>query len=812
MIESSWLSARRRAGSTFALTIAWLAAASPSRAAEGQKPPGLGYVYPPVVRAGETADVQLGGFDFTSDMEWFVEDRRIELEILGPPGDYHLPPPPYWIGQRASTAAMPIPREVPARIAVPPDQPEGFVRWQVANANGSSGTALFYVSRGTEIVESRSRDFPQRLPSLPVAVSGRLSRLTEVDRFELIAERDGLISVDLVARRLGAGFQGAIEVHDAVGRMVADVADTQGIDCCLTFAAKEGEKYVVSLHDVDFRGDRADVYRLAFTTGPRVVATNPAAGQIGSTTDIEFIGYGLATGQPVLESVRQLVTFPAELNDRSHVHRLQTAFGDVDVPIPLSNIVELTGAAIRPTFPSTDQRLTTPCAVTDRFPAEAVEHLYAWVTEKDEPWSIDVQARAIGSPLDVAVKVLGPDGKLIAENDDLPGTTDAHLDFSTTVAGIHVCVVRSMSAPIGASHELYRLEVRRQQSDFSLTVPQQINIPLGGQIDIPVQAARRGSFRGEIAIGVEGLPEGVAPDGEWKVPAEKSEAKLLLRCAADVAVVAREIRLIGTARDGETLLERVATAGAAGNLCPRSPFDQQTSRVLLAMTMPPPLDVLVVDRERQRDVHRGTTNRTELDIVRHSGFAGDVSIEMTAQQDRDRQGVRGLIIRVPPDASRVLYPTFMPEWLSTDLTRRIVVHAVAGVPDPKGNVRYLTKAGDARITMIMEGALLKLSSEGVEQDIAAGGSFDVPITLARSPELTMDVAIELVVPEELSGLMHAEALRLPATQDCGVLRIHTVEDRRLDGPWTLRLTATALEEGQWPIVAEASIPIHVTDR
>src|SRR5690349_2242290 len=84
-----------------------------------QKPPGLGYVYPPVIRAGETRDVQLGGFDFTTDLEWFVHDERVKVTVLGPPGDYFITPPPYWFGPRASSTPTPIAREVPAKIAVP---------------------------------------------------------------------------------------------------------------------------------------------------------------------------------------------------------------------------------------------------------------------------------------------------------------------------------------------------------------------------------------------------------------------------------------------------------------------------------------------------------------------------------------------------------------------------------------------------------------------------------------------------------------------------------------------------------------------
>ena len=81
-----------------------------------QKPPSVGYVYPPVVRAGETAAVDLGGYDFTIDMQWFVHDERVQLRHEGPPGEYLIPPPPFWFGPRTSLPAMPIPREVAGTI------------------------------------------------------------------------------------------------------------------------------------------------------------------------------------------------------------------------------------------------------------------------------------------------------------------------------------------------------------------------------------------------------------------------------------------------------------------------------------------------------------------------------------------------------------------------------------------------------------------------------------------------------------------------------------------------------------------------
>ncbi len=105
---------------------------------QARKPPECGYVYPPVVAAGQVTEVTLGGYDWTDDLEWFVHRPGVALEVTSAPGDYFLTPRPYWTGPRASYPPAPIPREVKARFKVDANVAEGPVRWQVANANGAS--------------------------------------------------------------------------------------------------------------------------------------------------------------------------------------------------------------------------------------------------------------------------------------------------------------------------------------------------------------------------------------------------------------------------------------------------------------------------------------------------------------------------------------------------------------------------------------------------------------------------------------------------------------------------------------------------
>ncbi|MDZ4777790.1 MAG: hypothetical protein SGJ23_13505 [Alphaproteobacteria bacterium] len=518
----------------------------------------------------------------------------------------------------------------------------------------------------------------------------------------------------------------------------------------------------------------------------------------------------------MLETLKQSVAFPADASLIAHTHTLTTPFGNVDVSIPLSDLKE-TVRDPATLGGDTAAALTAPAAINGAIASGVDEHRYTWEAKKGDFWSIEAQSRAVGGRLDVAVVVLGPDGKQVAESDDMPGTTDAALEVRAAADGVHTCIIRSVGTRQGSADEIYRLAIKPSAPDFALAVPQQVNLPLGGKVEVVIVATRIGGFDGEIAIAVDGLPEGVtlappaAPAGtEPKpivIPAGKKDVKITLQSAADAAVVARMIQVRGTAKVGETAVTRVAFAPATGNLASRSPAEQRVADVLLAMTMAPPYEVLILDRERQREVHRGTTYLAEFDVARKEGFAGEVRIEMTAAQARYRHGMRGPIVTVPAGATRGAYPIFLPEWLPTDVTQRMNVHGVASVADPKGKTRYLTKAADARITMIMEGALLKLSTEPKHVEFSAGESFEVPVLVSRSAKLPLEVTVELVVPDEIKGLLRAEPLVLKRDVNRGVLRISSVADARLEGAWSITLKATALEDGKWPIVSQVDLPV-----
>lgn len=771
-----------------------------------QVSPQLGYVYPPSVVIGQETPVQLGGYDFTEDLQWFVHDPQVTLQVSGRRSDYQLAPPPYWIGPRAGTDAPPIPREFAGQFLVDKTATPGLVRWQVANANGSSQTACVLLTRDPDVLEKRSRDLPQQLPTLPVAVCGRLSRLTEVDCYVFTAEGDGPVSIALMARQLGSNFHGHLQVHNADGTLLSDFADTRGRDGALTFFAKAGGRYTVSLRDVDFRGHRAYVYRLSITPGPRVICTRPAYGPRGSTADVEFIGYGLVSGQNKLETLHAEVTFPSDTSTENHTHELPTKFGKVPVTIPLSDLPE---AVTAQTNEKSAEDAQPPFAVTSRFATGEDVREFRWQAAADAHWQLDVQSQAIGGSLDVAVCVRDSTGKQILDIDDSGNHTDATARFITKTAGEYTCIVRSMASRRGTADEIFRLALRRQSPGFTLHMPQQIKLPSGGKTTVKISADRTGGFDGPITITPVGLPAGVQATGEWTIPAGKNNLNGTLEASPNAAVVAASIAIQGTAELNGKTVTKQAGAAVAGNLCPRGPTDAELPVALLSMTMPAPFTVKIVDRERQRDVPRGTTYLAEIELERDDGFAGDVAIEMTAKQSRNRQGIRGTNIVIPADSDRGFYPCFMPEWLGTDLTRRMIVHGVATVNDPQGHPRQLTAKSDARITMILEGALLKLNCPATELTLTPGEPLQIPVVLSRSVKLPLPTEVRLGVPDELKDVLQAESLTLPVGTDRGQLQVTTRPDERLTGSWTFTLSATALQDGRWPVVSQTQVDVEV---
>jgi hypothetical protein len=162
-------------------------------------------------------------------------------------------------------------------------------------------------------------------------------------------------------------------------------------------------------------------------------------------------------------------------------------------------------------------------------------------------------------------------------------------------------------------------------------------------------------------------------------------------------------------------------------------------------------------------------------------------------------GIWGPIVEVQAGTTDVSYPCFMPEWLATDRTSRMVVFGFGEVSDSQGRIRYVGVAADARITMILEGALLKVAPAESELESGPGKVLELPVKIVRSSKLQTTVTIDLELDDELAALFEYEPLTLDVNQAEGVLTVRCSNSPLLRGAIPITVRATTLQSENWPV-------------
>jgi len=903
-----------------------------------QQPPTVGYVYPPSGRAGTTVDIQLGGYDLTPDTQFFVHDSRVTLEITGPPSPLLYPGAPHWFGPRAINANKPygIPREIPARLTLPADLPPGIIHWQAANANGVSALGQFYVSHDS--LEIKEEDCPltlltatnrdpipaaqyRQLASLPVTISGRLQRKEEVDRYLLVAPRDGLITCELLGPALGLPLNAILEVRDQDGRLMVNAGDPAGRGLGATWLAKAGQTYELTLHDLDYRGNRGVVYRLSLYEAPRVVATLPQRAQRGTTRDVQFVGYGVATGLPQLEVVTRSITFPSDSKLTWFSYRFETPFGQppevlfsltdlpeqVETEQPVVDAVAVSSAetngssggneaaptapqaAVQPaaqaveTSPVIARQLRIPGAVTGVYDDPLRDETYWIEAKKDEAWWLEVESPAKAAPLDLALTVYQADGKQLITADDLPGTTNAGLLFKAPADGRYRIVVSDLATallagaspastlassasdsnadlagstpataestaapqvadqadPLASSSRLdrdriYRLAVTRQAAGFQLKVATQVTVVVGDPpVEIPAKGrapnaksglltceiTRGPGFVDPVSIQLAQLPAGVSAPAEVTIPADANSVSIPLVCPAEAATWAG---LVQVHARSVPPAEAAATDGATPET---NPVHEQTATVLIVPVMKPRVVVQPFYPDAARTVSRGGTYPAPVVIERLEGYEGEVELQMAGMPDRVRQGILGGTLAVPAGVTQIDYPLYLPEFVQTDRTSRIFLNAIVRLADGQGNVRHLVNRMVKRITMNVEGAVLKVTA-ATDDFLWNGNELEIPLQILRTPKLSGPVWVSLATDDYSQGPpivqpngpsdepmvppgFRAQSIRLEPDQQQATLVLRAAGESLPAGEHRLLIESRGIRENM-PVVSQTEIFVTVS--
>jgi len=534
----------------------------------------------------------------------------------------------------------------------------------------------------------------------------------------------------------------------------------------------------------------------------------PAAIQRGKNQRLEFSGIGLVSGEKQRESVQADVAGQASTKAASFSYPLQTSAGVVPVTLPLSDVLEQRDSELTKNA-SGSYSLQIPGAVTGDFSADGMERRFELTARKETFLTVTVESRALGSGFDVSLVVLDAAGKEVAKNDDAGGTTDVQLEWQPPADGAYTLVIRGLPSSRAQRSGVYRLHVQERQPGFQVNGPQQLTLPIAGKAELKLKVVRYGGFKGTVTIQIAGLPAGVSVPDSLIIKPDQAELKIPFEAAAEMGCVASVIQVSGLAMIGDKPASVFLQTPAAGNLCPQRPDANKINGILLATTMKAPFEINLIGKNRQRAVHRGTTYPAPLEIKRGADFKGEVILQMAANQSRHRQGITGPRMTVAPNQSRVFYPCFMPEWLETDRTTRMTIMGFAWIPDPQGKLRAVTKATNANVTMILEGALLKVTPQRRMITLRPGQSQQVSVRVFRSAKLPVPVQLELIAPPDIGHRVKADPITVPVGTEEVALKVQSSASADWTGDHPLQIRATALQDGKWPAISEADLPLRV---
>jgi len=468
--------------------------------------------------------------------------------------------------------------------------------------------------------------------------------------------------------------------------------------------------------------------------------------------------------------------------------------GDGSFVYQLSITPEPENAEAAVTIPSDlVSTLSVPAIVAGVLEKKYVADRYRMSGQVGESWAISVSGEKTGSHVDPSVTVLDASGKEIASSDDSDGSTDARLEFSPPAVGEYEIVVSDWSGCSGSPTATYELSIQRSVPDFELKTAELLAVRIGGTATIELKATRRGGFTEPIDIKFVGLPPGMRVAENLQIAAKQNSLKVEVKVDDKSAATAAMVSVEGQAVINEHSVQRT------------------TAPILMCATIKPPFEI---DAEGQDDVTkwpRGTTFPAPVLIARNPEFKGDILLEMTSEQGRHIQGISGPELKVGPTVSRVLYPVFLPEWLETTRTSRMVVNGVAQVADPQGNLRYSLSRQKTRMGFLPTGALLKISTEP-EMMYEPGTTLAIPVSIHRDASLNESLKLTLVSGGTESFPFSAAAQDY--SQDvsrCG-FGIDVNKGLITNKEYALTIRATLMKDGEYPVVSETTviISIHLT--
>jgi hypothetical protein len=543
---------------------------------------------------------------------------------------------------------------VKAKLAIAPDCRVGIHALRLRTASGISDLRTFTVGLLPEVKEQEpNNDFaaPQAVP-LGCTVSGVVEN-EDVDYFVVEAKKGERITAEVEGIRLGYTlFDPFLAILNAKRFELAQSDDAALLrqDCLCAIVAPEDGKYVIQVRESAYGGNGACKYRLHVGKFPRPTAVYPAGGKPGETLAIRWIG------DPTGDATQQ-ITLPS-LKDLHYGLFAQDANGAAPSPnvirvIDLANTLEVE--------PNDAVAQATPAKVPGALngiiekPGD-VDH-FKFAAQKGQVFDIRVFARdTLRSPLDSVLTVMRADGAGLASNDD-SGGPDSYLRFTAPDNGEFVVAVTD-HLRAGGPNYVYRVEIAPVEASLTMVLPERqqyvpvtLAVPRGNRQALMINA-NRANWGGDLAVGVEGLPQGITVQ-TIPMTADKTSVPVLFSAAPDAPVNGTLADVVGRPADANLkfvghLEQRTMLVRGDNN---RDVWGHDADRMAAAVIDEVPFQIEIVPPKAP--IVRQGSKELKILAKRKEGFTQPIALRLL--YDPPGIGSSGSI-SIPGDKSEALIP------------------------------------------------------------------------------------------------------------------------------------------------------------
>ena len=653
---------------------------------------------------------------------------------------------------------------VKAKLRIAPDCAMGIHDLRVRTATGVSDHRTFSVGPYPVVDEVEpNNDFAKPQPiALGTTVHG-VADNEDVDFYVVQAKKGQRIAAEVEGIRTGISiFDPYVAIMDAKRFELAssDDAALTWQDGYASVVAPEDGPYVVQVRESAYAGNGNCLYRLHVGDFPRPSATVPAGGRAGQKVSVRWIGDVL--GERTTE-----VVMPSKPSDPNAGIYAQDEHGTAPYPslIRLSdfgNVVEKE--------PNDDHAAATPftppMALNGVIDKEKDADYYTFSAKKGQVYDFTVFGRRLRSPLDPVMHVARRNGAYIVGVDDGIGPDGA---FRLTVPedGEYVVWVHDHLLKGGPEYA-YRVEVTIPAASLAMSLPNEgmgrgtgviaSAVPRGNRQAILVNAARK-DFGGDLTIGAENLPPGVALQAD-AMAANLATFPVLLVAAPDAPVGGKLAKIVGKPVDSNIAIgtSEFTQIGELVNGQNNIPFWTRTvDAFAVAVTDECPYTIDIV--EPKVPIVRGGSMALKVRASRKEGFTAPIAISLPWNPPGiSSQG--GVVI---PEGQAEAVIQLNADGGAELKTWKIVVNGASGVAS--GPIMVSTQL--ANLTVAPPFVALTYQNAAVEQ----GKETDIVVKVAKQVDFPGEATVTLV---GLPNKAETEVKRI--TQDTPEILFHVKTD------------------------------------